>query len=252
MKTRFLRGNTTENNGLTLANGELAVDLERKAVRLHDGSTPGGFEMVGSQAVSLPPGPQTLLAGDTTAGVYGEVNSGILPTGQELATEIGLSGLTLTNSDVPYLKFSYQGKTLYVPSKPFGNGPWEPIYEAGAWYGDGTTGTYPSSNPTVQDAVVTRGEFQYKVRLMTGTPPDLVVGEYNKLIRPVVYKQWAGLTSATTELTVPSFVMDRNMPEDDSWPNYRRRGYYNPSYQNPEGFDRFGDGNWLPVLELVE
>jgi len=63
MRTRFLRGSTAENNGLTLPSGELSIDVEKKAVRLHDGVTQGGFEMVGSPIESPVPGPDTFQGG---------------------------------------------------------------------------------------------------------------------------------------------------------------------------------------------
>jgi hypothetical protein len=43
MRTRFKRGNTQENNSLVLLAGELSIDIEKKALRIHDGITPGGL-----------------------------------------------------------------------------------------------------------------------------------------------------------------------------------------------------------------
>jgi len=67
MRTRFLRGDTTQNNGLTLPAGEIAIDTEKHAVRLHDGATPGGFEIIGQKAYEGP------TSGDLNAGFYGEL-----------------------------------------------------------------------------------------------------------------------------------------------------------------------------------
>lgn len=62
MRIKFPYGTSAENDGLLLPAGELAVDLERKALRLHDGATPGGFELVGERAY-YPPPPQFDLLG---------------------------------------------------------------------------------------------------------------------------------------------------------------------------------------------
>lgn len=51
MKIKFPVGSTEENNQLLLEPGFVTFDRDRKALRLHDGVTPGGFEVVGEQAV---------------------------------------------------------------------------------------------------------------------------------------------------------------------------------------------------------
>ncbi len=157
MKTRFLRGATAENNGLTLPAGELSIDTERRAVRLHDGSTLGGFEMVGTQAFTPinGPGPNYLVAGDDMAGFYGEVPTSDLFSGDELASAIGLSsGVSMFNTE-PWLKFSYQGKTLFVAKKGYRYGlSWDDLNALGLVYGN-------SGDPTV-----TLGDDTFKVRLI--------------------------------------------------------------------------------------
>ena len=39
------RGNTTENNDFTGAQGELTMDTQKKGLRVHDGTTQGGIEV---------------------------------------------------------------------------------------------------------------------------------------------------------------------------------------------------------------
>ena len=44
---QFRRGPTSQNNSFTGAAGELSVDTDRDVIRVHDGSTAGGFAMLG-------------------------------------------------------------------------------------------------------------------------------------------------------------------------------------------------------------
>lgn len=46
MRQRYPYGSTNANNGLTLPDGRVSIDTERKAIRLRDGETPGGYEAV--------------------------------------------------------------------------------------------------------------------------------------------------------------------------------------------------------------
>ena len=46
-QVQFRRGTTAQNNSFTGAVGELTVDTDRDVVRIHDGSTAGGFEIPG-------------------------------------------------------------------------------------------------------------------------------------------------------------------------------------------------------------
>ena len=46
-QVQFRRGTTSQNNSFTGAVGELTVDTDRDIIRIHDGSTAGGFEIPG-------------------------------------------------------------------------------------------------------------------------------------------------------------------------------------------------------------
>lgn len=48
---QFRRGTTTQNNNFTGAVGEISVDTELDTLRVHDGTTAGGFELVNTTAV---------------------------------------------------------------------------------------------------------------------------------------------------------------------------------------------------------
>lgn len=47
---QFRRGTTAQNNSFTGAAGELTIDSDNDSIRVHDGSTPGGFETNAKQA----------------------------------------------------------------------------------------------------------------------------------------------------------------------------------------------------------
>ena len=47
---QFRRGTTSQNNSFTGAAGELSIDTTTDSIRLHDGSTAGGFETIARQA----------------------------------------------------------------------------------------------------------------------------------------------------------------------------------------------------------
>lgn len=94
MRIKFPYGSTAENNQLLLPEGHLSVDLERKALRLHDGVTQGGFEMLGEQAyVPPPPDDYITLEVAGTIGVTGTSNF-IVAVSQDLETwtELNITG----------------------------------------------------------------------------------------------------------------------------------------------------------------
>jgi hypothetical protein len=48
---QFRRGTTAQNNSFTGSAGELSIDTDLDTIRVHDGSTPGGFSLVGLNCV---------------------------------------------------------------------------------------------------------------------------------------------------------------------------------------------------------
>ena len=49
-QVQFRRGTTAQNNSFTGAVGEITVDTQLDVLRVHDGSTAGGFALVGAAA----------------------------------------------------------------------------------------------------------------------------------------------------------------------------------------------------------
>lgn len=141
---------------------------------------------------ATPPGPTTLIAGDFNAGFFGEVPVSELIDGIELASLIGLTNGIAQHSDEPWLKFSHQGKILYIAKKPYRHGiSWTQIHARSAVFG-----TDPS--------VIEIGGVTYKCRLLTGgnaDPAQRAGGEWNDLIYPIHVndpeeRDWATYTDA--------------------------------------------------------
>lgn len=266
MRIQFLRGGTDENNQLVLPEGYLTVDIEKKAIRIHDGSTPGGYEAVGVRAYEPPssPGPQELIAGDEEAGFYGEVSAADLIDGLTLAAEIGLSAGTAFNHDSSWLKFAYQGRKLYVAKKPFRYGlPFNSISQLGADYGNVT---------------VTVGNYLFKVRLLTGADTDPTsitrstydpVGTHNSEWNQLMYRineteiasdprpKWATYTDQDLSLGqvyhegvlgTLSYVSNRHT----QWGCVHRGGGVITFFGAAGVLNADVHHGWRPVLELVQ
>jgi hypothetical protein len=48
---QFRRGTTAQNNSFTGSAGELSIDTDLEVIRVHDGSHPGGYALIGANAV---------------------------------------------------------------------------------------------------------------------------------------------------------------------------------------------------------
>ena len=102
---------------------------------------------------NLGPGSTDLVAGTPGAGFYGEIPSTQLITGTTLASQVGVTeGTAIT--DAGWLKFSLDGRVLYVSKKPLRHSiSWDHLQSKGV-----VTGT----------KTITIGGEVYKVRLLSG------------------------------------------------------------------------------------
>ena len=134
-----------------------------------------------------------------TAGFFGEVPTSELITGDDLATAIGLIAGTSQYSTEPWLKFALDDNIIYIAKKPYRHTvSWEHIYQAGAVYGTGDNGLYPSGGNRLQDANISVDGFSLDVTLLKGTNTDPAIytsngwdmdythtSEWNRLMYPV-------------------------------------------------------------------
>lgn len=165
------------------------------------------------------PGPQTLIGQYTDPnntsrqhGFFGEVSSAEFISGESLASAIGLIAGISQNTDTPWLKFYIDGKIIYVPKKPIRHScTWQNIYQAGAVYGDGTTGLHASGSSRLQNSIINIGSNNYKVRLLNGAnsnPTSDTIGynpvnthdsEWNRLFYNIGIANYPGGNKTTQE-----------------------------------------------------
>lgn len=156
------------------------------------------------------PGPQTLQGSYTRpsdvtkiAGFYGEITSANFITPSNLAAALNITVGTLLNNTTPWLKFLLDGKILFVPKLPIRHTTsWQALYAAGAVYGDDTVGTYPSPTnaPVVQNARVTIGTDQFRVRLFRGAMSEPAERFTNDDPLPYVGADWNRLLYNITDI----------------------------------------------------
>lgn len=203
------------------------------------------------------PGGKVLLSGDRNCGFYGFVQPheiGLIDdvvepnnvfNGENLALAIGLSIGVPVYSNVPWMKFSWNGKILLIPMRVIRtNISWDRLYLTGAVYGSGEDISpgeqYMLDNDkrfleayerTPQNAQVKVSGLDYKVRLMRGsanTPnkyddpgrggpgPE---NEWNNLILPL-HEQAPNNFTYNTHAGAPTEDWDINLTDDDLRTHY--------------------------------
>lgn len=127
----------------------------------------------GSAVLAYGPGPQELIAGDMSAGYFGEVSAGEFYSGDRLAFELGVTEGVLQNSNAGWLKFARKGKVLFVAKQSFMHSvSWDHLYARGIVYGTNDNGKSPRGTPVNQYTTVEHGGNRFIVRLLTGANAD--------------------------------------------------------------------------------
>ena len=130
--------------------------------------------------------PDILSFGTMDAGFFGIIPASDFITGDQLASDVGITQGTSQFSDTNWLKFAFNGDILIVPQKTIRHSiSWDHIYLQGAVYGDGltagesgaehhnlTSSSGTDLTPTAQDASVTINGKDYRVRLIRGAADD--------------------------------------------------------------------------------
>ena len=159
--------NQYSSNGYTdvgLTNGETYYYMAFPYTE--DAITVDGANRVAGTPSSLPfdnsgsPGPSQGISGTMEEGFFGEVSSSELITGDDLASQVGISQGTSQHSTAGWLKFAYKGEILFVAKKPIRHSiSWDAINTAKCVYGDSG------------DKTVVIGGKTYKVTLMRALEP---------------------------------------------------------------------------------
>jgi hypothetical protein len=74
---QFRRGTTSQNNAFTGALGELSIDTQLDTIRVHDGSTAGGFELVQKAATQTLTNKTINLTSNTLSATLAQLNTAI-------------------------------------------------------------------------------------------------------------------------------------------------------------------------------
>lgn len=218
-----------------------------------------------------------LLGGDLNAGYYGVVESADFITGDALASAVGLTAGTSSNSNTQWMKFALDQKTVYIPKRLIRQTVnWQDLYAAGVVYGDGTNGANPVGATRLQNVQVTIGGKTYKVRLMKGANADNVTNalnvsnpsncqnsDWNRLIYKVSASapggtagNWAVFTDAELDVgqSIRTWCKERDFTNTAGSANYRVcRGFTTMSYYSSAPASSFSTSTgWRPVLELIE
>lgn len=222
------------------------------------------------------PGPDTFTGGNTTAGFYGEVLSSDFIDGETLASSVGLVVGTPANTTTNWIKYSLDGKTLFIPMHDIRYDiSWDDLYQCGLVYGDNTTGKYPTGTLTLQNKQVTIKGNQYIVRLLRGlrsdpinataaySSPHIVNSEWNRIFFRICFEantsegsKFAYYTHTDLGFTNPYWQYHWTQEKNTySYPEGRvLRGYH--SFFTSDKSSVFPIAStthycWRPVLELI-
>lgn len=214
------------------------------------------------------PGPNSLIGGNLQAGFYGEVPTSDFITGDELARMVGLTAGTSQNSNEPWLKFSYLGKTEFIAKKTFRHSiSWENINDANAVYGNKTL----EINGNIYKIRLVKGKNEGLQETQSKNYKECYYSEWNKLILPI-HKNAPSSFNSEMSVKMPTENWNvgytdvelctsqdckngyRTWCQDIGELDFRRviRGDKDVSdasnYSNGTTWNEFG---WRPVLELV-
>lgn len=107
------------------------------------------------------PGGTELLRGDAECGYYGPVSQTQLFTNVELC---GAVNYTPTAISQTWYKFVFQGKIVFFPEVRVSDSvTWSNLYSRGGVYGTDTPGPFTPGTP--QNARITKGDFDFRIRL---------------------------------------------------------------------------------------
>ena len=263
MRTRFRKWDTETNNQAILPEGMVTINTDDYSLRIHDGVTLGGFEIKTKSVVNWGPGPRTVIGGDGDSGFLGEMTDAELISGQDLALAVGLSVGVAVNDGSGWLKFTHQGKILYIAKKPIRKSiSWDYLYQAGLVYGVDGPGLFPGTDGVAvnQEVVVPIGaDHLMKVRLLTGgdvNPMSTAGGEWNDIFYPICNNDpegrfWAMYTESDLGLTTGGHQWVQETDAVNNTYAFIRGGGQLTRILSVSKDLKASNMSWRPVLELV-
>jgi len=189
---QFRRGTTSQNNSFTGSAGELSIDTDLDVIRVHDGSTPGGFAQVGLNCVqTIANKVYTGTSLSVTGNITGANINGIINTNSILNS--GANGVGNIGSSTTYFNTVFAKATsaqyadlaeMYCADAPYTPGT---VVEFGGNHEITTTTTTHSTQvagiistqPAYLMNATQAGEHSLEVALV-GRVPCSVVGTVRK------------------------------------------------------------------------
>lgn len=213
------------------------------------------------------PGPKDLIAGDMSAGFFGEVSVDKLWDGVGLAGEVGITQGVSQHRNEPWLKIATHERIIFVSKKSYrSNISWNHINSKGAIFGEVSVG---------------KNGIKYKVRVLEGANKnpfnenegaDLHYSEWNRLIIPIskAAKDGDWVKPENVENDYEYWGVDYNL-SDLGLTSDSGNGYHPWCQEKATNGDYLGKGRdgvetnvlrsggtdgpgvgWRPVLEVIE
>lgn len=207
------------------------------------------------------PGSDKLIGGNENAGFYGEVEEVSFITMDNFINYSGVEGLRI-NKDNKWLKFIYQGKTLYRPMKAILSGM-------------GARGIKNANCYDGSREIEIRNTF-YSIRVMEGATADgsnfnikMQSSEWNRLILPITSKANSQNWYNKNSVDIPTENWNINYSEEDLGVGDNSDGKMQivdstagNTFQKGNGtftdYRTYADSNtsdqigWVPVLEVIK
>lgn len=161
------------------------------------------------------PGPQTLIAGDTDHGFFGEVSASELMSYADLKTYLGLNA-GVTKDEAGWLKFIHKGVIKFISKTSCWSGiTWLNIYNVGALYGTNDTGKFPAVGLPLYNQrrqIKLGNDFVLVPRLISGADEDKTTGSkagavtaLNNEYSGLMYKVISGVQSQPGKGTLATY-----------------------------------------------
>ena len=225
---QFRRGTTAQNNSFTGSAGELSIDTDLDVIRVHDGSTPGGFAQVGLNCVqTIANKVYTGTSLSVTGNITGANINGIINTNSILNS--GANGVGNIGSSTTYFNTVFAKATsaqyadlaeMYCADAPYTPGT---VVEFGGNHEITTTTTTHSTqvagiistHPAYLMNATQSGEHPLEVALV-GRVPCSVVGTIRKGDR-LVSSDLPGVAQALNiDLYQPGCIIGKALTEYNS------------------------------------
>jgi hypothetical protein len=216
---QFRRGTTAQNNSFTGSAGELSIDTDLDVIRVHDGSTPGGFAQVGLNCVQtiankVYTGTSLSVSGNVTCGNINNNNANGVGNIGSSTTYFNTAFVKATSAQYADLAEMYVADIDYTPGTVVEFGGNHEITITTATHSTQVAGII-STQPAYLMNSTQAGEHSLEVALV-GRVPCSVVGTVRKGDR-LVSSYLPGVAQALNiDLYQPGCIIGKALAEYNS------------------------------------